>query len=66
VSRLRNNIEIDAKEGEIYFLKSTRLGLFDGVDKIPVLGGGDRTIIKDNPKIGKFYVLNMKKRAIEY
>lgn len=64
-----NIVEIDAKDGEIYFIKAI-LGGIKNVNnentQMLMNIGGERLIMLDNPKIGKYSILNMKKKSKVY
>jgi hypothetical protein len=58
-------VEINAKEGEVYFIRGSVGAERKSLDAIVTFGSGMKIAI-DNPKIAKYVVLTMKKESPTY
>ena len=61
----RNVVEINAKDGEIYFIRGSFAAEFQPWNSISAISNG-MSIFLDNPKIAKYMILTMKKESPTY
>lgn len=61
----KNMVEIEAKEGEVYFVRGSFGAEYQPWNTISTVSNG-MTIFLDNPKIAKYVILTMKKESPIY
>ena len=61
----RKAVEIDAKEGEVYYIRGSFVAEYQPWNTFAPMSNG-MSIFLDNPKIARYMVLTMKKESLPY